>query len=95
MSVANKTPNPILVANPYTGKLNNVEPLFRLLDKYITIEDCYINTDDTIKVLALSDCSELCDDETKKYSITFLYELRDMFKFLQECEISVTKKSTL
>ena len=83
---------PVMALNPYTDKLVNIEPVFKLFKDYNTIEDCYSFTDDALKFMALSPLPEWADMELKGSVVMFLYELRNMFDRLQECEISIPKK---
>ncbi len=88
----NKSHPPVMAMNPYTEKLMNVEPLFKLFADFTSVEDCYSYTDDSIKFMALSPLPEWADMELKGEVVMFLYELREMFDRLQECEISVSKR---
>lgn len=85
--------DPVMALNPYTGKLMNVEPLFRFMQQ----GEEYEGVDDVIKYLSLLKYDEdtivlLETFETRSSLFFFMYSLRDMFHDLRECEISVPKK---
>ena len=82
--------NPVMAMNPYTEKLINVEPLFRFHDMYglNEAEQCI---DTAIRELVTTKNKN--DLELPIYTpLTIMYELRDMLRSLQECEISLPKK---
>jgi hypothetical protein len=62
---------PVMALNPYTDKLVNIEPVFKLFKDY---------------------SPEWADMELEGSVVMFLYELRDVFARLQECEISMPRK---
>ncbi len=85
--------DPVMALNPYTGKLMNVEPLFRFMEE----GEEYEGMDDVIKYLSLLKYDEetivLLDTfDSRSTLFLFLYGIRDMFRALRECEISIPKK---
>ena len=83
---------PVMALNPYTGKLMNIEPVFEFIGSNYDIDGCYKHVDDVIKFLALSQLPEWADLDEKGNAIMFMYDLRDVFERLKECEISIPKK---
>lgn len=84
---------PVMVLNPYTTKLVNVEPLFRFIRERNSIE----SVDDIIKYLTQVESSDeslfmLQTFDTSPEIFYFMYMLKDMFQELTECEISLPKK---
>lgn len=88
----NKTVRPVMAINPYTEKMVNVEPVFRFINEYTSSDDCYVFTDEAIKFMALSPLPEWTDIDQKGSVVMFLYQLRETFSQLKECEISIPKK---
>ena len=85
--------DPAMVLNPYTGKLMNVEPLFRFMRE----RDAYDGVGDIIKYLTQVECSEESMVLLEKFDsgaeiFYFMYMLQNMFKELAECEISLPNK---
>lgn len=86
--------NPIIVNNPYRDVLMNVEPLFRLIKSY-SLNEALTWADTGIKFMALAEIPEWLDPEERQSVIMFLYEIRDLFTSMKECQISVPKKGGL
>jgi len=87
--------SPVMVLNPYTTKLVNVEPLFRFIRERNSIE-C---VDDIIKYLTQVEGSNealfiLQTFDSCQEIFYFMYMLKEMFQELTECEISLPKKKT-
>lgn len=82
---------PILVHNPYKDIMMNVEPLFRLIKIY-HIDDLLGIADRSIKSMALAAESEWITEYERKEALVFLYEIRDLFTAMKECQISINKK---
>lgn len=85
--------DPVMALNPYTGKLMNVEPLFHFLK---TGEE-WEGLDDVIKHISLNEFNDeaiylLQTFEDRQSLFLFLYEMRDMFRKLRECEITMPKQ---
>lgn len=90
-----KEATPILVYNPYTDKTTNIEPFFRFIQSFNSIEDCRDIVYEAVKSLAkapLMKDFEDCEHEGRVLHLDFLFELRDTFNDLKECEISSPKK---
>lgn len=83
--------SPILVNNPYRDVLMNVEPLFYMISLYHP-EEGYRIADDGVKIAALTTESEWITETERKEVITFLYQLKDFFSAMNECQISNPKK---
>ena len=83
--------SPVIVNNPYRDILMNVEPLFRLMQGY-SLDEAFTWADTGIKFLALSEMPEWLDNEERQSVIMFLYEIRDLFSSMKECQISMPKK---
>ena len=86
-------PDVVMAINPLTNKMVNVLPLFEISNE-VSFTDIQHELDNTIRMLVCS-----IDEETRQsfaaqiqQSCTVMYELRDMFHKLQECEISMNKK---
>jgi hypothetical protein len=87
---------PVMAENPYTGKLMNVEPLFRFLNMFTGSDEI----DDVLKHITINAHHEetvfLLDQFSGPGGMYLcLYELRDMFKELDECKISAKKGKSL
>lgn len=85
--------DPVMAMNPYAGKLINVEPLFRFMEQGGEWE----GLDDVIKHISLHEFSDeaitMLETFYERESLfLFLYAMRDMFRELRECEISMPKK---
>ncbi|MEA5062638.1 MAG: hypothetical protein VB054_04795 [Petrimonas sp.] len=84
--------DPIMVVNPYSGKLENIEPIFKLKDLF---DDSYIQIaltiEDAIRMLILYD-EEDNKDINCFVSKTLLYNIKDQFTRMSECEITIPKK---
>ncbi|MEL7600538.1 MAG: hypothetical protein AAGU18_10645 [Proteiniphilum sp.] len=89
-----ETVNPIMALNPFTGKLVNVEPLFRFIQSHDDGRDL---VDEVIRHLIINDDNNetayLFDHfNSKSGMFLYLYDLRDLFKEISECQISMPKK---
>ena len=82
---------PILVNNPYRNVLMNVEPLFNLIAVYHP-EEGFEKADLGIKLAALTNESDWVFGDERKSVIMFLYEIRDLFSAMKECQISIPAK---
>lgn len=82
--------NPVMALNPYNKKLMNVEPLFYFLT-YLGPDEAEEFVDESIRLLTVYANQETFTDNRANV-ISKLYMLRDMFKRLGECEISIPKK---
>ena len=91
---SNEDNSPVIVNNPYREVLMNVEPLFRLMQGY-SLNEALTWADTGIKFMALADIPEWLDAEERQSIIMFLYEIRDLFTSMKECQISTTKKGGL
>lgn len=93
----NDKTKPVLVCNPYTDKLMNVEPFFDFLKNQPEAKE-RINHVIRMIVMELSNLSEdqrvcvpmLFGSPSDMY--LFLYDLSDLFEKTSECEISLPKK---
>lgn len=93
MKTKQNIPDVVMAINPITDKMVNVLPLFEISNE-VSFTDIQRELDNTIRMLVCS-----LDEDTRQsfasqiqQSCTVMYELRDMFRKLQECEISVPKK---
>ena len=82
---------PVIVNNPYRDVLMNVEPFFRLMQGY-SLSEALTWADTGIKFMALSEMPEWMDSDERQSVIMFLYEIRDLFTSMKECQISIPKK---
>ena len=85
---------PVMALNPYTNKLINVEPLFRFIREH---NDGSNLVDDLIRHLIINQNHELTDYLFEHFQGTqgmflYLYDLRQFFKEITECQISMPKK---
>ncbi len=71
--------------------LMNVEPLFNLIDIY-SAEEGFDFADLGIRLAALTNETEWVSSEERKSVIMFLYEIRNLFQSIKECQISIPKK---
>ena len=78
----------IMVLNPFTKKLVNVKPLFDLDGDF---EEAYNNIDNAIYTIVVR-CNFDEYGNAVKDALWGLYQIRDMFKDLMECEISMPEK---
>lgn len=85
-------PDVVMAINPLSQKLVNVLPLFEISTE-VGYDDIQHELDNTIRLLVCS-----LDEDTRQsfagqiqQSCVVMYVLRDMFRKLQECEISVKK----
>ena len=78
----------IMVLNPFTKKLVNVKPLFDLDGDF---EDSYNRIDNAIYTIVVR-CNFVEYGNAVKDALWGLYQIRDMFKDLMECEISMPEK---
>lgn len=78
----------IMVLNPFTKKLVNVKPLFDLDGDF---EEAYNNIDKAIYTIVVR-CNFDEYGNAVKDALWGLYQIRDMFKDLMECEISMPEK---
>ncbi len=81
---------PVMALNPYTEKLINVEPLFHFLT-YLDVRESEEFVDESIRLLTVYATRETFTDDRADV-ISKLYMLRDMFKRLGECGISIPKR---
>ncbi len=93
MKTTQNMPDVVMAINPITDKMVNVLPLFEISNE-VSFTDIQYELDNTIRMLVCS-----LDEDTRQsfsaqiqQSCTVMYVLRDMFRKLQECEISVPKK---
>lgn len=91
----NRDINPVMALNPYTGKLMNVEPLFRIIKE--GGEYNIIGIDDVIKYLTQVEYNEHIMHMLERFDSVqdifyFLYMLKNLFKELAECEITLPNK---
>lgn len=91
-----RTADPVMAINPYTGKLMNVEPLF---DFWRNQADYAERMDDVIKTMLLngvgsSEESDMVANSFHDFKTMFLYlyDIKEMFQRLNECEITIPKK---
>ncbi len=82
---------PVMALNPYTEKLINVEPLFHFLT-YLDVRESEEFVDESIRLLTVYATRETFTDDRADV-ISKLYMLRDMFKRLGECGISIPKRN--
>ncbi len=87
---------PVMSLNPYTDKLMNIEPLFDFLRLQSSIDK---RVDEVIRVMTIN----LYNRETLENGVLlnefqscsdlflFLYDIRDLFEKILECEISMPK----
>jgi hypothetical protein len=85
---------PVMALNPYTNKLVNVEPLFRFIRSHDDGRDL---VDELIRHLIINDDCETTDYVFEHFNgkqgmYFYLYDLRDLFKEMAECQISMPKK---
>jgi len=90
----NDETKPIMVMNPYTNKLMNVEPLFRFIR---THDDGVLLFDELIRHLIINVDNESCDYVLQHFygkqgMFFYLYDMRDFFTEIAECQISMPKK---
>ena len=78
----------IMVLNPFTKKLVNVKPLFDLDGDF---EESYNRVDNAIYTIVVR-CNFDEYGNAVKDALWGLYQIRDMFKDLMECEISMPEK---
>ncbi|HBB00739.1 MAG: hypothetical protein A2W86_11845 [Bacteroidetes bacterium GWD2_45_23] len=83
--------SPVIVNNPYKDVLMNVEPFFRLMQWY-SLDEALTWADTGIKFISLSETPVWMDNEERQSMIMFLYEIRDLFSFMAQCQISTPKK---
>ena len=88
---SNDDTSPIIVNNPYKDVLMNVEPLFRMMQWY-SLDEAFSWADTGIKFISLSETPVWMDNEERQSMIMFLYEIRDLFSFMAQCQISTPKK---
>jgi hypothetical protein len=86
------TPDVVMAINPISQKLVNVLPLFEISAE-VGYDDIQHELDNTIRLLVCSLGEDTLQNFSSqiKQSCEVMYVLRDMFKKLQECEISVRK----
>ena len=85
---------PVMALNPYTEKLINVEPLFRFINEHGSDS---LLIDDLIKHLIINNDRDetvfLFDEFDSPQSMyLYLYDLRNLFEELTQCEIAMPKK---
>lgn len=86
-------PELVMAINPKTNKMVNVLPLFEITDEY-SFTDVQRELDETIRLLVCSLPAETLQSFSTQIqtSCAVIYQLRDMFKKLQECEITIPNK---
>jgi hypothetical protein len=84
----NQNENVVMAQNPYNKKLVNVLPLFDL-QSTIGFEEAKEELDNVIKLLVCNANFEPDFLPSLQASCSTLYELRDLFGRLQECEITM------
>lgn len=91
----NKEATPVLVYNPYTEKTINIEPFFRFVRSFGCVDGCLDVADMIVRSHAMAPAFEdfdLNDYEQRRLELDFLFQLKDTFSNLKECEISTPKK---
>ena len=86
---------PVMALNPYTNKLVNIEPVFRLYQNNGDLAD---HIEGIIRSMVTNELIEPnnfypadpFDNITRMFY--FLYDLKDMFIGLEECQISMPEK---
>ncbi len=82
---------PILVCNPYTEKIMNVEPLFSFYD-FIDASEAKEMIEESIRLLVLY--TDDVPESDMKYTLSGLYQMRDLFKGLDGCAISAPRQTS-
>lgn len=88
MSQKNHNDDVLMVLNPYNNKLYNVLPLFELKEVN-GFEELYESVDDTIRLFSCVIDESLLVDHDARHKIEDLYFIRDMFKDLMKCEVTI------
>ena len=78
----------VMVLNPNTNKLVNIKPLFDLDGDF---EEAYNNIDKAIYTIVVR-CNFDEYGNAVKDTLFYLFNVRNMFKDLMECEISMPEK---
>lgn len=86
-------PDVVMAVNPITQKMVNVLPLFQLTKEF-DFESIEQELDNTIRLLICSLSNDTLEEFSNqiKTSCYAMYHLRDMFKEISKCEISLPKK---
>ena len=84
----NKVEQPVMALNPYTNKLVNIKPLFDLDGDF---EEAYNNIDNAIYTIVVR-CNFDDYGNNVKATLFYLFNVRNMFRDLMECEISMPEK---
>ncbi len=86
-----KNTQPILVCNPYKEKIMNVEPLFSFYN-VIDASEAKEMIEESIRLLVLY--TDDVPESDMKYTLSGLYQMRDLFKELDGCAIPVPKQTS-
>ena len=92
---ANEDVKPVMALNPYTNKLVNIEPLFRIYKLHGDLADSIEGVMRSIVTNELFEPDNFFpadpfDNIPRMFS--FIYDLKDMFVRLEECQISMPEK---
>ena len=88
MSQKNHNDDVLMVLNPNNNKLYNVLPLFEL-NKMSGFEELYESVDDTIRLFSCVIDENLLVYHDVRQKIEDLYFIRDMFRDLMKCEVTL------